>query len=67
MESMKQKLVGIVGAKNVVDSPEVLEVYSKDQSFAAPMMPVMVVKPENAAKFKNWLSGQMKRKHHLYQ
>ncbi len=48
MESMKQKLVGIVGPKNVVDSPEVLAVYSKDQSFAAPMMPVMVVKPENA-------------------
>lgn len=47
--SMKQKLVGIVGAKNVIDSPEVLETYSKDQSFAKPMMPVLIVKPENAA------------------
>ncbi|MEL7657857.1 MAG: FAD-binding oxidoreductase [Bacillota bacterium] len=46
---MKQKLVGIVGAKNVIDSQEILESYSKDQSFATPMMPLLVVKPENAA------------------
>lgn len=46
---MKQKLVEIVGAKNVLDSQEILESYSKDQSFAVPMMPLMVVKPENAA------------------
>ena len=49
VESMKQKLVGIVGARNVIDSPEILESYAKDQSFAAPITPVMVVKPENAA------------------
>lgn len=49
MESMKQKLVGIVGAKNVFDSQEILESYAKDQSFAVPMMPLLVVKPENAA------------------
>lgn len=49
METMKQKLVEIVGAKNVLDSQEILESYSKDQSFAVPMMPVLVVKPENAA------------------
>ena len=41
MESMKQKLVGIVGAQNVIDSQEILESYSKDQSFANPMMPVL--------------------------
>lgn len=46
---MKQKLAGIVGSKNVFDSPDLLEAYSKDESFAKPMMPVMVVKPENAA------------------
>lgn len=46
---MKKSLSGIVGTKNVIDSPEVLASYSKDQSFATPMMPVMVVKPENAA------------------
>ncbi|HRX08265.1 MAG TPA: FAD-binding oxidoreductase [Candidatus Limiplasma sp.] len=49
MASIKKELVGIVGEQNVIDSPEVLESYSKDQSFATPMMPVMVVKPENAA------------------
>lgn len=49
METMKQKLVEIVGAKNVLDSQEILESYSKDQSFTVPMMPLMVVKPENAA------------------
>lgn len=49
MESMKQKLVGIVGANNVIDNPAVLESYSKDESFATPMMPVLVVKPENSA------------------
>lgn len=49
METMKQKLVGIVGAKNVLDSQEILESYSKDQSFAVPMMPLLVVRPENAA------------------
>lgn len=48
MENMKQNLVGIVGAKNVIDSAEVLESYSKDESFATPMKPLFVVKPENA-------------------
>ncbi len=48
MESMKQNLVGIVGAKNVIDSPEVIESYSKDESFATPIKPFFVVKPENA-------------------
>ena len=46
---MKKSLSEIVGVNNVIDSPEVLEFYSKDQSFAKPMMPVLVVKPENAA------------------
>ena len=49
MESMKQKLVEIVGAENVADSPDVLEFYSKDRGFATPMTPVMVVKPKKAA------------------
>jgi len=45
---MKKTLSEIVGIENVIDSPEVLEIYSKDQSFAKPMMPVFVVKPEDA-------------------
>ena len=48
MESMKQNLVDIVGAANVIDSPEVLASYSKDESFATPMKPWFVVKVENA-------------------
>lgn len=48
MESMKQNLVDIVGAVNVIDSPEVLVSYSKDESFATPMKPLYVVKPESA-------------------
>jgi len=48
LDNMKQKLIEIVGAGNVIDNPEVLESYSKDQSFTKPMMPVLVVKPENA-------------------
>ena len=49
MNGIKQKLVGIVGAENVADSPEVLESYSRDQSFATPMTPLSVVMPKNAA------------------
>ncbi len=48
MESMKQKLIGIVGDNNVTCDPKVLEGYSSDQSFATAMTPWFVVKPENA-------------------
>jgi len=49
LESMKQNLIKIVGTKNVIDSQEILEAYSRDHSFAKPMMPVLAVKPEDAA------------------
>ncbi len=49
METMKQSLIKIVGAGNVIDNPDVLESYSKDQSFATAMKPWFVAKPENAA------------------
>ncbi|MBN2625237.1 MAG: FAD-binding oxidoreductase [Spirochaetales bacterium] len=52
MESLKKKLVGIVGARNVIDNRDVLDSYSKDESFATPMKPWFVVKPENAAQVK---------------
>ena len=44
-----EELVGIVGAGNVSEAPEVLEAYSKDMSFAHPVRPDCVVKPGNAA------------------
>lgn len=49
VDGMKKSLSEIVGSKNVIDSPEILESFSRDESFAKPMMPVLVVKPENAA------------------
>lgn len=45
---MKQNLVDIVGAANVIDNPDVLASYSKDESFATPMKPWFVVKVQNA-------------------
>jgi FAD/FMN-containing dehydrogenase len=43
-----EELVGIVGAGNVSEAPEVLEAYSKDMSFTHPVRPACVVKPGNA-------------------
>lgn len=48
MAEKKDGLVKIVGAENAIDDPAILDVYSRDHSFATPMMPLMVVKPKNA-------------------
>lgn len=37
----------IVGAENVLDAPEILEAYSRDQSFVPPRKPRLVVRPKN--------------------
>ena len=50
MEGKKRDLIGIVGKENVLDDPAVLEAYSWDQSFALPMRPSFVIKPENTGK-----------------
>src|SRR4030042_4860248 len=42
------ELTKIVGSDNVLDSPAVLEKYSKDSSFVTQIMPRCVVKPGNA-------------------
>ncbi len=44
----KNDLKRIVGKKFVVDDPQILEKYSRDNSYVAPKKPVMLVKPENA-------------------
>ena len=49
MESLKEKFIGILGAQNVIDSPEILESYSTDHSFTTAMKPRLVVKPKDAA------------------
>ena len=43
-----QELGRIVGIENVMDSPEILEEYSKDISFVNTIRPDYVVKPKNA-------------------
>jgi FAD/FMN-containing dehydrogenase len=50
VEGKKEDLIGIVGKENVLDDPAVLEAYSWDQSFALPMKPSFVIKPENTGK-----------------
>jgi FAD/FMN-containing dehydrogenase len=47
VSSNKEELVGVVGEGNVLDAPETLEAYSRDESFVLPMKPRFVVKPRN--------------------
>ena len=47
MADQKAELVALVGEKNVLDDPETLDTYSRDQSFARMMKPRFVVKPKN--------------------
>ena len=46
--TVKEKLVGLVGANNFSDAPEVLAEYSRDFSLSPPGMPNYVVKPKDA-------------------
>ncbi len=48
MSNKKEKLTEIVGKGNVLDAPETLKAYSRDQSFVLPIKPSFVVKPKNA-------------------
>ncbi len=48
MNGIKEKLKEIVGGANIVDNPEILEAYARDQSFVLPMKPRFMVKPKNA-------------------
>lgn len=47
MVDRAEQLIGIVGGENVSDDPEILDAYSKDESFAAPRKPKAVVRPKN--------------------
>jgi FAD/FMN-containing dehydrogenase len=44
----KEALIQILGSENVIDDVDALEAYSRDMSFAPPMKPAYVVKPEKA-------------------
>jgi FAD/FMN-containing dehydrogenase len=48
MNGKKDELLGIVGQGNVLDDPETLEAYARDESFVLPIKPRLVVKPKNA-------------------
>ena len=45
----KAELAKIVDREAVLDDPEVLEAYARDQSFVSPRKPLVVVKPKNVA------------------
>jgi FAD/FMN-containing dehydrogenase len=45
--SSREQLIKIVGINNVFDSQEVLDSYSRDHSFVAPLKPWFVVRPKN--------------------
>ena len=47
LNSNKERLIGIVGKGNVLDEPETLDAYSRDESFVVPLKPQFVVKPKN--------------------
>ena len=47
MSSKKEELSRIVGKGNVLDDPETLKAFSRDQSFALSMKPSFVVNPRN--------------------
>ncbi len=49
MNGMVAELKEIAGAGCVVDTPEVLEAYARDQSFSLPLKPRGVVQPKDAA------------------
>ena len=48
--AIKDQLKAIVGAANVLDSPEIMESYSKDHSLAKPGRFTCVVRPQDAHK-----------------
>ncbi len=48
MDDRKAGLVALLGEKNVLDDPESLDSYSRDQSFTRAMEPLCVVKPGNS-------------------
>ena len=48
LDSVKKKLVDLLGAKNVSDDPKVLAEYAKDKSFTPELTPAFVLKPKTA-------------------
>jgi hypothetical protein len=47
VDDKKEKLIRRINEHQVSDNPDILETYSRDQSFVKPMKPVLVIKPQN--------------------
>jgi FAD/FMN-containing dehydrogenase len=50
MSDIKSALSKILGKANVIDAPDVLEQYSRDNSFTSPLPPSCVVRPQDVEK-----------------
>ena len=57
MDQKKEKLAGKISPGNILDNPETLETYSRDQSFALPVKPWLVVKPRSLDEVKGVIEG----------
>jgi FAD/FMN-containing dehydrogenase len=53
MVDTKDTLVKTFGKENVIDDPDVLESYSKDESFIRPLKPWFAVKAQNSAQVQD--------------
>ena len=50
---LKKQIENIVGVENLLDDPEEMEHYSKDQSFVQPKMPDFVVKAKEVSQIQD--------------
>jgi FAD/FMN-containing dehydrogenase len=53
LDHRKERLIQLVGESNVLDTPEALNAYTRDQSFTSPMKPWIVVKPHDTDQVKD--------------
>jgi hypothetical protein len=67
MIDKKGDLAKIVGGQNVLNDPETLEAYSKDESFVRPRRPLFVVKPQNVDEVQGIVRWQTRQARHSSQ
>jgi FAD/FMN-containing dehydrogenase len=56
------QLARIVGEKNVLTKPALLEEYSRDMSFVRPVRPACILKPENADQVKKIVNAAKQKR-----
>jgi len=62
VDTKKQALVEIAGAKNVIDDPAILESYAADLSYAPKRKPRFVVHLNSGTQVRRWWLGQTARR-----